>query len=92
MFFESKENFYIIRDNAIANDTNLNCKSLLCWDSYYLQHGKNEKSVHLLPYPLSDMDKVCTDAEETFALILRNTSGEEVGGWLIFIEIRGVTE
>ena len=30
MFFESKENFYIIRDNAIANDTNLNCKSLLC--------------------------------------------------------------
>ena len=81
MFFELKETFYIIRDIAIATlNTNLNCKSLFCRDSYYLQQGKEEKSVHLLPYPLSDMDKVCTDAEETFALILRNTSGEEVGG------------
>ena len=77
-----REFYYISRYNAVANDANLNCKSLLFCDSYYLKQGKKEKSVHPLLYPLSDMDKVCTDAEETFALILRNTSGEAVGGWL----------
>ena len=92
MCFKLKENFDIAGGYSIANDTNLNCKSLLCCDRYNLQKGKIEKSLYSLPYSLSDMDKVSTDAEETFALILRNTSGKAVGGWLTFTEKDGFKE
>ena len=77
-------------DILLQNDTNVNYKSLLCCDRYNLQEGKNEKSVHTLPYSLSDMDKVSIDAEETFALILRNTPGKAVGGWLTYTEKTGL--
>ena len=38
------------------------------------------------------MDKVSTDAEETFAVIWRNTSGKAVGGWLTLTEVDGLKE
>ena len=64
MCFKFKEKFCTVGSYATANDTNLNCKSLLCCDRYNLHEGKLEKNMHLLPYPLNASDKVCTDAEE----------------------------
>ena len=40
--------------------------------------------MHPLPYPLSAMDKVSSDADEEFVLFPSNTSGEAVGGWITF--------
>ena len=44
--------------------------------------------MHPLPYPLSAMDKVSTDAEEEFVIFPSNTSGEAVGGWQTFSKKR----
>lgn len=42
--------------------------------------------MHPLPYPLSAMDKVSSDADEEFVLFPSNTSGEAVGGCITFSE------
>ena len=42
--------------------------------------------MHPLPYPLSAMDKVSTDADAKFVIFQSNTSGEAVGGWITFSE------
>ena len=40
--------------------------------------------MHPLPYPLSAMDKVSTDADAEFVIFPSNTSGEAVGGSITF--------
>ena len=62
--------------------------SLLCCDRYNILERKYEESVCFLPYPIHDVDKIDTDADESFAVITRRNSGK----CLIFTEEEGFKE
>ena len=99
--FKLKENLYIAGGQPIeatnngSSDSKTNRTSLLCCDVYNLQEKKLTKSVHFLPYPVDDVDKIATDADETFALITRlsrRTQHGKNGNYLTFTEKYGFEE
>ena len=95
--FKLKDNLYVAGGETIA-DTNV-CSSgstktvlhrtnLLCCDRYNLKEKTYHKYVYSLPYYVNDVDKILTDAEETFAIISRMKTGK----CLVFTEKDGFEE
>ena len=70
--FKLGHNLYIAGGYCIANDSSQDGEALYCCDKYNLQEGKYYKNVYCLPYALSDENKVVTNTDETYALIMVN--------------------
>ena len=77
--FKLKDNLYICGGHGPEDASDVNGVTsfgltyFTCCDSYNLHEGKYHQSVHLLPYPIFNVNNIVTDADESFAIMIDNT-------------------
>jgi hypothetical protein len=86
--FKLCDNLYISGGLSIESDCSKDGEDLFCCDKYDLKEGKYYKNVYCLPYPLSSANKVVTNTDETYALIIANKN-QSLGS--THQDLRGVT-
>jgi hypothetical protein len=94
--FKLRDTLYIVGGYCIENEGYSDGDALYCCDKYNLKEDKYYKNIHFVPCALSSGNKVATDANETYALIIGKKNhwaySRTLTSYLIFKEEVGFQE
>ena len=94
--FKLRDTIYIVGGYCIEKEGYSDGDALYSCDNYNLKEGEYYKNVHFVPYALSSGNKVATDTNETYALIIGKKNhwaySRTLTSYLIFKEKVGFQE